>query len=323
MSRKHPNNVDMSVVFPTVWWHGTTDALCSDEKMRASRIALEDAVIELEEGQRMLTAILMSDVREVRVGWCLSSGESATPRILFLRWLRILLNKNKGATRNMVPSGLSDNSVLLSVYVVLLDMLQPFMAPTREAKCEGIPPSGDAMASSEGAQDGGTSPRANASTSIPFIPSLFTNPGVDNFDLSRFGGSLGHLMKNMVPGPARNTPIELGPVPASALALIESSKSSRDKRFVNLLDTVPLEVLASSDKEGEEDESSGGLLLPDSADISCFVAVLDACVILYHLGLVSNFKQASINVQNRIHSISQLGDAERRIRRAEQRRHVD
>lgn len=50
-------------------------------------------------------------------------SQQQVPGVVFRRFLRNLVCKNRGANRSMAPPGLSDNSVLVSTYCVLLRLL--------------------------------------------------------------------------------------------------------------------------------------------------------------------------------------------------------
>ena len=51
------------------------------------------------------------------------------PGVVFRRFLQYLVCKNRGANRSMAPAGLSDNSVLVSTYCVLLRLLSQGFGP--------------------------------------------------------------------------------------------------------------------------------------------------------------------------------------------------
>lgn len=51
------------------------------------------------------------------------------PGVVFRRFLQNLVCKNRGANRSMAPAGLSDNSVLVSTYCVLLRLLSEGFGP--------------------------------------------------------------------------------------------------------------------------------------------------------------------------------------------------
>lgn len=52
-----------------------------------------------------------------------ADSQPQVPGVVFRRFLRNLVCKNRGANRSMAPPGLSDNSVLVSTYCVLLRLL--------------------------------------------------------------------------------------------------------------------------------------------------------------------------------------------------------
>jgi hypothetical protein len=58
---------------------------------------------------------------------------------VFKNFVRQLLRKNRGATRNVLPSGLSDPSVLACTYLVLLRLLRPSLQAALTAGRAGAP----------------------------------------------------------------------------------------------------------------------------------------------------------------------------------------
>jgi Kip1 ubiquitination-promoting complex protein 1 len=185
MSRKQPNKYDLTALMPLVWWHGATaDESCSEDKMRASCGALSDAISRCEHLQAQICAVLMCYTPpDTRSEGGAGGGEGGAGEGVFHTWLRHLLWRNRGAVRNVQPAGLSDNSVLVSTYFVLLRALRPLM--------------------DEALKDD--------TSDLRFQPSTFLSKEAERFDLPRLGGALSHLLKSKPVDPLEAAPVPLFP----------------------------------------------------------------------------------------------------------------
>mmetsp|Transcript_34159 Transcript_34159/g.87346 ORF Transcript_34159/g.87346 Transcript_34159/m.87346 type:complete len:796 (-) Transcript_34159:86-2473(-) len=263
LTRKQPTAKDLKALLPSVWWQSkyVDEECCSEERMKSMKNALQLAVAKLEEHQFRLCCVLAAVPAERVAGKVdLASGagrqvEQTAQPTGFSVFVRHLCAKNRGATRNVQPPGLSDNSVLLSAYFVLLRMLKPHL---------DVAPS--------------------AASGLATFPAreLFlrgAQPGESNMyaDLPRLGGTLGHLLKEL-------------PVPVGELGLLE----------------------VTAEGEGAScSEPAGSVLAAPEVPY-----MLDALMVLYHLGMASNFKAYSYQQQNQLQAVQQLEDAERRLQQA-------
>jgi Kip1 ubiquitination-promoting complex protein 1 len=151
--------------------------------MQSMKNALQLAVAKLEEHQFNLCSVLVH-VRAERVRGKPDVAVSVEQQIwqtarptAFSYFVRYLCTKNRGATRNIQPPGLSDNSVLLSAYFVLLRMLKPHLqsAPSPDSGLATFP-------AKELFLRGATTGETNMYADFP-----------------RLGGTLGHLLKVCIP----------------------------------------------------------------------------------------------------------------------------
>ena len=162
MTRKQANSNDLSKLMPTVWWLGAQDPLCSEERMKSSCASISITIYNIEAKQREICEILFrSPGPETSSS---TSKASSPPSNCFIGFAKRLLAKNRSAIRNVQPPGLSDNSVLVSVYFVILDML------------------GQSLVSGMKEHD-----------SASFPASTFLRSENEYFDLGRLGGSLNHV----------------------------------------------------------------------------------------------------------------------------------
>ena len=133
MTKKQPNSYDLSNVMPTVWWLGAQDEICSEERMKSSCSSLSISFSQIEDKQREICQVMLQ----------YRDAESVKPKSnYFLSFVRRLLTKNRWAVRNVQPPGLSDNTVLVSIYFIVLDMLKASLLPIpEEYRPSGYPPS--------------------------------------------------------------------------------------------------------------------------------------------------------------------------------------
>jgi len=217
-STKQPDSTDLLTLIPYVWWPSENEEIKYKEKMDYSLNNLTTLYNTNEKLLLKLSVLFLKNTKNF-----ISSNLS--PSQAFRNWIRFILKKNKGALRNVIHPGLSDDSVLKNLYFVLLNLIQDFLK----------------------------------STNISGFPnSMFYDDQLDYFDFSRIGGTIGHLQKNM---PILNDPNRKQP-------------------------------------------------------ISLEVEILDDIMMLYHLGISSQFKQASIYLQKQTQIITQLEETNRRIKRA-------
>jgi hypothetical protein len=162
---KQPNAVDLAVLIPHVWWQDNKDGL-DENAFNAGKILLRSAVSTHEDHMYELVQTFVSDTNPTSI------NPYTSPCDQFVMWVKTLLAKNKGFNRNVSPPGLSEPSVLASVYVVLLRMLQPYF------------------------QNGDIS---------KFPDRIFYDGSVEHFDFTRLGGTISHLRKHLPIGKEEDT----------------------------------------------------------------------------------------------------------------------
>ncbi|KAL3692194.1 hypothetical protein R1sor_005845 [Riccia sorocarpa] len=354
LTRKVPNKCDLEALMPTVWWHGSREDLCSESRMRHAASALAKAIAKVEELHWELCRTLLHFVPPsdtVVTGF--TSGSSSG--FLFGKFMRNLICKNSGANRNIPPPGLSDNSVLVSAYYVLLRFLSEGLEGNKF---------GDTGEAGKELQDkcAGFLHRAGKRT---FPAGLFLKENGYCYDFARLGGTFSHLTKalpvstedyadveweesEMDDGktvvkhggrckPAccldlgfttsthveMKSPVEKGPV-AQSSSVSERSNAINSECSSSHCDDMEEDKPSSSGRVDtllsrrlspvRKNERTGFKAIKDLSEAIREEELLDMLVLLYHLGLGSNFKQASYDMQHQMQLISQLEDIDRQIR---------
>ncbi|GLC37744.1 hypothetical protein PLESTM_000643800 [Pleodorina starrii] len=113
LTRKGPSPEDLRHLLPHVWWRGCSELSGDRERMRAGLQALSTAITRVEDKQYELLCCLLG-----------SPGAGDPREDALVEFLRYLVHKNRGATRDVPPPGLSDSTVLISAYFVLVRMLR-------------------------------------------------------------------------------------------------------------------------------------------------------------------------------------------------------
>eukprot|EP00250_Pteridium_aquilinum_P015144 c22406_g1_i1 orf=516-4535(+) len=351
LSKKGPNKYDLERLMPTVWWPGSREDSCTKNNMQQTAQALSKAIDKVEELQWELSHCLLEFVPNSSTGAGPSDllAKSTHPSgSMFMSFLRHLVGKNRGAARNMPPPGLSDNSVLMTAYTVLLRFLS-----------EGVPSSSVKTARKEQDADVGFLHRGGSRS---FNVQLFLDAESYASDFARLGGTFSHLLKAHILAPDDCDPIvweegcmendekkvtHLGKQKPCCCPGLSGSPVSCGKVFVRVLNKgFNIHVNSVSESRGatrpdqgrrncteDEDEkpSSSGRVEPLYSSSSyhnlkknsckAFVSdavqeeeLLDIMVLLYHLGVAPNFKQASYYLQHQLQYITQLDDTDRQIR---------
>jgi hypothetical protein len=249
----------------------------------------------------------------------------------FKHFLLRLVRKNKGVNRNVPPPGLSDNSVLVSVYFALLRIL-----------LDG----GDAGGGGREGRRGLLSRRGVRS--FPVEPFLQSHGHYA--DLSRLGGLFSHLTKELPWAEAdkeevfwleRNGEV-ISPVDPEAGRQSTSEAMDVDERE-GLLASSGLETSTAESADPAADNvvrddigasssvqasrtalGSTSRSAPTGSSAPASVSrpppfavreeeLLDVLVLLYNLGIASNFKQASHFLQNQMHNMAQLDETDRQL----------
>ncbi|KAF8404516.1 hypothetical protein HHK36_009401 [Tetracentron sinense] len=322
LSLKGPNKQDLQCLIPSVWWPGSCEDMSYVSSMMMTTTALSEAVSKIEEMHRELCRLVIQFIPPITPFQFHGS--------VFRTFLQNLLLKNRGADRNLPPCGVSSNSVLVSLYTVILHFLS-----------EGFS-MGDICGWVKG-------PETKAGVSVGFLHrggqqsfpiGLFLKNDPHRTDISRLGGSFNHLSKS---NPVNDEEMEIirweeGCMDDEEARVTHSTWqkpcccSSSDVDFTRI--TKDLTRYTAKGSRGHVSpipertahvatECSAGSLndeivdKPSSSDQSEFefgyrpvqhlrivsrtsnlslatlrdVELLDAMLLLYHIGLAPNFKQ--------------------------------
>lgn len=358
LSRKGPNKYDLERLMPTVWWPGSREDVCTENNMRQTAQALSKAIGKVEELQWEISHCLLefvpstvgSSSTDAGSSGLLSKSNLAHPSgSVFMSFLRHLVSKNKGAARNMPPPGLSDNSVLMTAYTVLLRFLS-----------EGF---GSRSVKTAGKEQDATVGFLHRGGKRSFGVQLFLDSDSYVNDFARLGGTFSHLSKAHILAPgdcdavvwdegcmedSEKKVTHLGKQKPCCCSGLSGNPVSCNKGFVRVLNKgFNIHVNSVSESSGtvrpergrrnctedeEEKPSSSGRVdlifssstyhnLQKKNRFKAFLSdavreeeLLDIMVLLYHLGVAPNFKQASYYLQHQLQSIAQLDDTDRQIR---------
>ncbi|GFP97326.1 E3 ubiquitin-protein ligase rkp [Phtheirospermum japonicum] len=346
LSRKSPNKQDLQCLIPSVWWPGSCEDISSDNSMVLTTTALSDAVNKIEEKQRDLCRLVMQFIPPV--------APPQLPGSVFRTFLQNILLKNRGADRNMPPPGVSNNSVLVSLFTVILHFLS-----------EGFSVSGDIYGwiKGSGTDSGAHVGFLHRGGEQSFPAGLFLKNDPHRVDITRLGGSYNHLSKlnpvndeeeesiqweegcmddeeTRVTHFSRQKPCcctsydadlsRISKYPARYLGKgSHGSCSSISERSAHVAAECSTSSLNDeiADKPSTSDHSDSEFafrpmqqlrILPrENALPSATLKeeeLLDAMLLLYHLGLAPNFKQTSSFMSRQSHSISLLEETDRQIR---------
>ncbi|XP_015890975.3 E3 ubiquitin-protein ligase RKP isoform X1 [Ziziphus jujuba] len=343
LSRKSPNKQDLESLMPSVWWPGSSEDASYESSMMLTTTALSDIVSKIEEKHRDLCLLVIQFIPPVT--------PPQLPGSVFRTFLHNLLLKNRGADRNVPPPGVSSNSVLVSLYTVLLHFLSEGFGVGDICgwlkRCENSPDVGFLHRGGE--------------RSFPI--GLFLKNDPHQRDISRLGGSFSHLSKAH---PVKDQEAEVirweeGCMDDEETRVTHLSTqkpcccSSYDADFTRSLKDpirysgkgsrshcnpipersahVGSECSAGSlndeieDKPSSSDQSESEFgycpvqhirFVPREGNLSSATLreeeLLDVLLLLYHIGLAPNFKQASYYMSHQSQSISLLEEADKQIR---------
>ncbi|KAL7104486.1 hypothetical protein ACP275_08G247800 [Erythranthe tilingii] len=177
LSRKSQNKQDLQCLIPSVWWPGSCEDISNENSMVMTTTALSEAVNKIEEKQRDLCRLVMQFIPPVE--------PPQLPGSVFRTFLQNTLLKNRGADRNMPPPGVSNNSVLVSLFTVILHFLsEGFAAGDIYGWIKG-----------SGTDSGAHVGFLHRGGQQSFPAGLFLKNDPHRIDISRLGGSYSHLSK--------------------------------------------------------------------------------------------------------------------------------
>ncbi|KAL2521490.1 E3 ubiquitin-protein ligase [Forsythia ovata] len=346
LSRKSPNKHDLQCLIPSVWWPGSYEDMSNENSMMLTTTALSEAIDKIEEKQRDLCRLVMQFIPPVT--------PPQLPGSVFRTFLQNVLLKSRGADRNMPPPGVSNNSVLVSLFTIILHFLSEGFAVGDSydwIKGFGINSGADVGFLHRGGQQS-------------FPAGLFLKNDPHRVDISRLGGSYSHLLKFhpvddqqeeeilrweegcMDDEKSRVTHLS-GRKPCCCSSYdVDFSKISKNsirystKGSRGSCSSIPersAHVAAEcstgnlndeiADKPSTSDHSDSEFgfrpmqqmrILPRENKFSSATLkeeeLLDAMLLLYHLGLASNFKQASSFMSRQSQLISLLDETDKQIR---------
>lgn len=263
------------------------------------------------------------------------------PGRVFRQFLRSLVDKNRGANRNVPPPGLSDNSVLVSTYCVLLRFLSEGLVDGRNEE----------LADNEKDCQNECSGFLHRGGKLCFPVSIFLKEDSYISDFARLGGTFSHVSKvypicsdelsmvdwdqNCMDEDDVKVNHDTEAKPCCCRHEVPSASSSDSKATVRSIDKAVNQATSSPGASGlnersnhissdfsrrtcngfaEEDKpdssgrvdpslensrilskykKSGFRSIKELSDAIREEELLDLMVLLYHLGLASNFKQVS------------------------------
>ncbi|KAK6924149.1 Ubiquitin conjugation factor E4, core [Dillenia turbinata] len=345
LSQKSPNKQDLQCMMPSVWWPGSCDDVSYENGMMLTTTALSGAINKIEEKHRDLCRLVIQFIPPIL--------PPQLPGSVFRTFLQNLLLKNRGADRNVPPPGVSTNSVLVSLYTVILHFLSEGSAVG--AICSWMKDSGNNAGSNVGFLH-----RGGQQT---FPIGLFLRNDPHRMDISRLGGIFNHLMKfhpvnnqeeevirweegctddeqDRVTHSSRQKPCCCSSydVDYSGISKVPSRNMTKGSRsHCTPIAERPTHVAAEcstgnlndeiADKPSSSDQAESEfeyrpvqhmMVVPRDSNVTSATLreeeLLDSMLMLYHLGLAPNFKKASYYMAHQSQSISLLEETDKQIR---------
>ncbi|KAM0976304.1 hypothetical protein FF1_019288 [Malus domestica] len=354
LSRKNPNKHDLESMIPSVSWPGSSEDVSYESSMLLTTRALSEAVSKIEEKHRDLCRLVIQFIPPVT--------PPQFPGSVFRTFLQNLIIKNRGSDRNLPPPGVSSNSVLVSLYTVILHFLS-----------EGFG-MGDICGWLKGTENGPDVGFLHRGGHRSFPVGLFLRNDPHRNDSSRLGGSFSHLSKSYraydeetelirweegcmddeetrvthsttkkpcccscynddftriskypIRYTAKGSRVHCSSIPErSAHVATECSTGSLNDE---------IEDKASSSYQSESEFSYHPVqhmrFVPRESNMSSATLreeeLLDVLLLLYHIGLAPNFKQASYYMSHQSQSISLMEEADKQLREktsSEQLKHL-
>ncbi|XP_054804906.1 E3 ubiquitin-protein ligase RKP [Prosopis cineraria] len=344
LSQKSPNKHDLESMMPTVWWPGSCEDASYEGNMILTTTALSEAISKIEEKHRDLCRLVIQFIPPTL--------PRQLPGAVFRAFLHSLLLKNRGADRNVPPPGVSNNSVLVSVYTVVLHFLS-----------EGFGLGEICVWLKSCKSDGSDIGFLHKGGQQSFPVGLFLKNDPHKTDISRLGGSYTHLFK-LHPAIDHETEVvrwDEGCMDDEECRVTHTLRqkpcccSSYDADFTRIskdpikymakgsrghcssIPERPAHVTAECSDRSLDDEITDKPSTSDQSepeynyrhvhrmksvlkesDISTAMLLeeelLDVLLWLYHVGLTTNFKQASYYLNHQSQSISLLEEADKQIR---------
>ncbi|KAG7983064.1 hypothetical protein I3843_04G085400 [Carya illinoinensis] len=345
LSQKSPNKQDLECLMPSVWWPGSCEDVSHESGMILTTTALSKAINKIEEKHRDLCRLVIQFIPPLT--------PPQLPGSVFRTFVQNLLLKKRGADHNVLPPGVSSNSVLVSLFTVILHFLSEGFGMRDICgwlkSCEMVDLNIGFL-------------HRGGQRSFPMY--LFLKNDPHRTDISRLGGSFSHLLNS---NPSNSEEAEVirweegcmddeetrvthstrqKPCCCSSSSYDDFTRISKDpirytaKSSPGHCNHIPersahvaAECSAGSltdeivDKPSSSDQSESEfsirpvqhvVIVPRENDVSSAMLqeeeLLDALLLLYHIGLAPNFKQASYYMSHQSQSISVLDETDKQIR---------
>ncbi|WOL11534.1 hypothetical protein Cni_G20297 [Canna indica] len=344
LSIKKPNKQDLHCLIPSVWWPGSCEDVGCESGMMLTMTALSGAINKIEEKHRELCSLVIYFVPPVT--------PSTSPGFVFRTFLQNFILKVRGAEHKMTSYIASNNSVIVSLYTVILHFLSEGFVEGISGLVKG---SGLNLASDVGFlhRDG----------KRRFPVELFFASDANCDGVRRIGGSSNHLFNSqlfseeekkevqwdegcMDDEDTRITHSTLQKPCCCSGSDVDDVQTSKDsirfstrglKGLCTSISEQSSQVLAacnsrsfgdeivdkpSSSYGSDSDSGCRSLQLPEnttpiggsSLDVLREEELLDMMLLLYHLGVAPNFRQAFYYMSHQSQSISLLDDTDKQIR---------
>eukprot|EP00878_Enallax_costatus_P012291 GHUV01012839.1.p1 GENE.GHUV01012839.1~~GHUV01012839.1.p1 ORF type:complete len:1206 (+),score=405.87 GHUV01012839.1:233-3850(+) len=207
LTRKSPSPKDLQTLLPHVWWKGCKDETASEERLRASISIITTTLAKVEQRQYDMLELLLATPFHDPATATTSTRRDDDDDCALLVFLRFLLQKNRGALRDVPPPGLSESTVLMTTFFGLLRLLQPAL----QAACES-----------------GTGPLAAFPVAELLAAADAAAEASPVFDAPRLGGVVSHLARENSLSDLEKQPISVGPVqPPSRVGSTPDNSSSK------------------------------------------------------------------------------------------------
>ncbi|KAK9163034.1 hypothetical protein Syun_003936 [Stephania yunnanensis] len=341
-SMKIPNKLDLQCLIPTVWWSGSFDDASQESSMMLTITALSGAITKIEELHRELCRLIIQFVPPIT--------PPHLPGSVFRTFLQNLLLKNRCADHNPPPPGFSSNSVLVSLYNVILHLLSEGFDMDETGGWLKV--FGPKFETEKGFLHRGGQQN--------FPVGLFIKDNPHRTDISRIGGSFNHLLKSypvddedevirwkegcmdddaithstkQKPCCCSNADTDFTRITKDPIRYITKGSRSHCSSIPERSAQVAAECSTSSlndeivDKPSSSDQSESEYgyqpvhhlwSVHSSAHLTMATLkeeeLLDAMLLLYHIGLAPNFKQASYYMSHQSQSICLLEETDRQIK---------
>ncbi|XP_010681095.2 E3 ubiquitin-protein ligase RKP [Beta vulgaris subsp. vulgaris] len=115
LSWRSPNKHDLQLLMPSVWWPNSCEDISYESSMMLTTTAMSDAISKIEEKHRDLCCLVIQFIPPVT--------PPQFPGSVFRKFLQNMLLKNRGTDRNIAPPGVLGNTALVSLYSVILHYL--------------------------------------------------------------------------------------------------------------------------------------------------------------------------------------------------------